>query len=36
MVQQADEEFQWIKMVNHFPGSDEKLKPGIYRWKPAD
>ena len=36
MEQQADAEVPWRKMLHHFPGSDDQLKPGIYRWKPAD
>ena len=31
-----DAEVPWRKMLHHFPGSDDQLKPGIYRWKPAD
>ncbi len=29
-------QMQKRKMLHHFPGSDDQLKPGIYRWKPAD
>ena len=36
MEQQADAEVPRRKMFHHFPGSDDQLKPGIYRWKPVD